>query len=185
MDRTIYFVRHSIRDIRIKEDESALLTELGKQYAMQMSEFFQYKNIHHILSSPYKRTIDTIKPTAEQLNLKIKEIEPFKERIIGEWVENFDEFSLRQWSQTDYKLPNGESLEDVRNRIVPSYQKVLSHYEGNLIITGHGTALAVLFNELTGSFTYEDWKNMKMPDIYQLDYDHQNNISFKKVEMNF
>ncbi|MGS4084357.1 hypothetical protein ACEUVL_02465 [Staphylococcus pseudintermedius] len=40
------------------------------------------------------------------------------------------------------------------------------------MISGHGTSLAVLFHTLTdGTFAYEQFKQMTMPDVYTYNVD--------------
>ncbi|ANZ32792.1 histidine phosphatase family protein [Staphylococcus carnosus] len=167
----IYFVRHSLRDNSVKEDVIAPLTEEGHQKAELLIEFFRDKKIEMIFASPYKRVIETVSPIAENLKLPIKQIDGLRERKIGYWVEDFYDYAQQQWHDFDFKLENGESLNEVQNRIVQTYQSIIknSDYE-TLLIGGHGTAMSLLFNDLTkGKFNYNDFLQMKMPSIYMWD----------------
>lgn len=173
----IYFVRHAERDTSIKTDQEAPLTLKGKEDSESLKHFFINKDITAIYSSPYLRTISTIKPTAEKLKLPIQQIDNFHERKIGSWIDNFNQFSEHQWQDFDYKLEEGESLNEVYNRLIHSYKKIENKFTGNIIISGHGTALAILFHHLTeGNFGYKEWSDMKMPDIYQY------NITIKQLK---
>lgn len=163
----VYFIRHSIRDISYKHDESAPLTEDGVRLAQDLVEIFKDKEITHVYSSPFKRALDTVTPIAENKGLKIKIVHNFYERTVGDWIDNFLEFAQRQWKDFDYKLENGESLNEVKQRIVPAFEDLINRSEGDLIICGHGTSLSVLFNHLTdGTFGYEDFCEMNMPDVF-------------------
>ncbi|MCE4956281.1 histidine phosphatase family protein [Macrococcoides caseolyticum] len=165
--KQIYFIRHSIRDISYKHDESAPLTEDGVKLALDLVEIFKNKEIVQIYSSPFKRALDTVKPIAEDKGLKIEIVENFYERTVGDWIDNFSEFAERQWKDFDYKLENGESLNEVKQRIVPAFEDLINKCEGGLIICGHGTSFSVLFNHLTdGTFGYEDFCEMNMPDVF-------------------
>lgn len=180
--RHIYFVRHSLRDFTIREDREVPLTVEGLDLAKELKPYFVDKDISIIFSSPYLRAIQTIEPTAELLNINIVLEEELRERAVGDWVENFSEFSNKQWSDFDYKLENGESLNQVRQRIVSVYEKILKQEESNIIISGHGTSLAILFNAiLDGDFGFEDFNKMKMPDIYCGVYSNNQLITFEHV----
>ncbi|WP_114602871.1 histidine phosphatase family protein [Staphylococcus sp. EZ-P03] len=164
----IYFVRHSLRDNSVKEDAIAPLTREGLKKAEELAFYFEDKNIEQIYASPYRRVMDTVLPTAQRLKLSINKDEGLRERKIGRWVEDFYEFAEKQWQDFDYKLENGESLNEVQNRIVQTYHQIIENNEAEtLLICGHGTALSLLFNHLTnGRFGHKDFLQMKMPSIY-------------------
>lgn len=166
--RKIYFIRHSIRDIRFKHDESAPLTEEGILLANGLVDVFKDKEISSIFSSPFKRAIDTVQPIANDKSIKVEIVHDFYERTVGDWIDNFSEFAEQQWSDFDYKLKNGESLNDVKIRIVLAFEKLVENSEGDIIICGHGTSFSVLFNHLTyGAFGYVEFLEMKMPDVFE------------------
>lgn len=167
----IYFVRHSLRDNSVKEDVIAPLTKEGLNKAEALASFFDDKNIEQIYASPYRRVMQTILPTSQRLKLPIHKEEGLRERKIGHWVEDFYEFAEKQWRDFDYKLENGESLNEVQNRIVQTYDQIIKNSNvSTLLICGHGTAMSLLFNHLTkGKFQYEDFLQMKMSAIYEWD----------------
>lgn len=167
----IYFVRHSVRDNSVKEDVIAPLTSEGLKKAEALASFFDDKNIDKIYASPYRRVMETVLPTAQSLKLAVNEEIDLRERSIGRWVEDFYGFAERQWQDFDYKLENGESLNEVQVRIVQAYQRIIENNEvQTLLICGHGTAMSLLFNHLTqGQFGYKDFLQMKMPSIYEYD----------------
>ena len=98
-----------------------------------------------------------------------------RERKIGRWVEDFYEFAEKQWRDFDYKLENGESLNEVQDRIVQAYHRIIENNEvQTLLICGHGTAMSLLFYHLTnGEFDYADFLQMKMPSIYSYETNTQ------------
>ncbi|MGX7013273.1 histidine phosphatase family protein [Vagococcus silagei] len=164
--KKIYFVRHSIRDESV-HTETAPLSEEGMLKAEALQHYFKTIPVEAIYSSAFTRAHDTIKPTAKLLKLPIQVIPEFNERRIGEWLEDFDGFAAKQWSDFEYKLAQGESLDEVKARILPKWRELFSESASEWILTGHGTALSVLLNELTqGKFDYTDFREMLMPDVY-------------------
>lgn len=180
--KQIYFVRHSIRDITNKNDQDAPLTSLGKRKAHQLIDFFQDKAIERIFASPYVRTLQTVQPLADFFDLEIVTDSNLRERKVGTWVSDFPTFARKQWQDFDYRLPKGESLNQVKQRILPSYQHILNHSAKTIIICGHGTAFSVLFHHLTqGNFTYQDFEQMQMPDIFLAEYQLNSLEAFIKL----
>ncbi|HIZ54352.1 MAG TPA: phosphoglycerate mutase family protein [Candidatus Enterococcus avicola] len=181
--KQIYFLRHSIRDTTVHHEQAPLTLE-GQQLAEEISAYFLDKKITQIYSSPFQRTIDTVKPTAQKLALEIQTIDLFRERSVGEWLADFDSFALQQWQDFDYKLLGGESLNDVANRVLPPFKKFLKDTNESVLICGHGTALSVLFHSLTnGQFGYTDFLKMKMPDAYQLTFSDEQLIAFENITL--
>ena len=179
--RYIYFVRHSVRDFTIREDREAPLTTEGTCLAKDLTSFFINKNISAIYTSPYLRAVQTIKPTSELLEIKMILEEELRERNVGTWVDNFSEFSLNQWNNFDFRLENGESLNEVQKRMRKIYDEIITNEKENIIISGHGTSLAVLFNSiLDNEFGFEEFTKMKMPDIYCAKYENDNLVEFFK-----
>ncbi|WP_197115927.1 histidine phosphatase family protein [Facklamia lactis] len=167
--RKIYLVRHSIRDFEVKNEE-APLTKEGHDLARDLVQYFRGKGITAIYASPYRRVVQTLEPTAKDLGLPIIRIEDLCERSVGEWVNDFDQFAWKQWQDPHYKLTTGESLHEVRERVVPAFEKILHSNSSSIMIGGHGTALSVLLNHYTeGGFAYDEFKMMTMPDVYLLE----------------
>ena len=76
MKKTIYLIRHCKAE---GQEPDAALTEQGKQDAKELVQMLSDTKVDHILASPYKRAVDTIRPLAEKLNLEIQRIEGLKE----------------------------------------------------------------------------------------------------------
>lgn len=74
-----------------------------------------------------------------------------------------------------------ESLREVKERILPVFQEILTNHAGHSIICGHGTAFSVLFHELTHHhFGYQQFMKLQMPDIYIASFDSKHRcIDFK------
>ncbi|UXS22626.1 histidine phosphatase family protein [Staphylococcus delphini] len=170
MVNTVYFVRHATRDHTVKSD-TAPLSGKGRQEAEDLVKWFEGKQVDAIYASPYARTLETVVPLARATHINIQVVDGLRERVIGEWVDDFYTYAAEQWMNFDYRLPGGESLKQVQQRIIPSFQDILSQEKGEtIVISGHGTSLAVLFHTLTGgTFAYEQFKQMTMPDVYTYD----------------
>ena len=160
---TIYFVRHAEPNYSNHDDMTRELTEKGLRDRELVTEFLKDKNIELVFSSPYKRAVDTVKHFSDCSNLVIKLIDDFRERRIdSEWIEDFDAFSRRQWSDFSYKFSDGESLSEVQERNVQALHCLIKKHKGKAIVVGsHGTALSTIIKYYDTSFGYDDFVNIK------------------------
>lgn len=113
----VYFVRHAQSDLSVRDDLRRPLTNKGIEDSHKVTDALMDKNITAIYSSSFKRTIDTIRNFAEKINYEIEIIDDFRERNVGEWVEDIKKFSKRQSEDFNFKIEFGDSLkeEDFQN----------------------------------------------------------------------
>ena len=177
----VYFVRHAQPDYTNHDDMLRELTPKGLKDRELVTAFLDDKNIDVVLSSPFKRAIDTVSDFADKHNLKIEIIEDFRERKIGtSWIDDFNAYAKRQWNDFDYKFEDGESLREVQNRNIKTLYKVLDKYPNkNVVIGSHGTALSTLIHYFDPSFGYDDFEMIRniMPWIVEFDFDEQINCT--------
>ena len=82
----LIFIRYARLDSRIQDDVTRPLAEAGRAAAARLPKLFKDTSIDHIYSSPFLRSIHTVKPLADAKGLTIKESANLQERKIGEWV---------------------------------------------------------------------------------------------------
>ncbi|WP_055670009.1 histidine phosphatase family protein [Desnuesiella massiliensis] len=183
----VYFVRHAKPNFQIQEDLVRPLTEEGIRDSRKVTEYLIDKNITKIFSSPYKRSMDTVKDFAQSLNLNIEIIEDFRERKIDNvWIEDFEEFCQKQWKDFDYKLSEGESLREVQSRNIKALQSILKDHENqNIVIGTHGTALSTILNHYNDKFGYSEFQRIKnfMPFIVCVDFLGQEVIKVEEFNL--
>lgn len=180
----VYFVRHAKPDFLIKDDLIRPLTEEGKNDCRQVTEFLLNRNITKVFSSPYKRAIDTIKDFADILGLKINIIEDFRERKVDSiWIEDFDKFAKEQWNNFDYKLSDGESLNEVQKRNIIALQHILKqNINENIVIGTHGTSLSTIISYFDKNFNYNEFERIKnfMPFVVCISFDGEDVIRIEE-----
>ena len=171
----IYFVRHAIPDFNNHDDLTRELTAQGLNDRKLVTAFLQDKNINALFSSPYKRAVDTIKEFADTRNMEIELVNDFRERKVGRaWIDNFDDFSRKQWENFDFKLPDGESLGEVQRRNIRALNRILEiHTDKNIAIGSHGPALSTIINYFNPAFCYDEFNRIKdlMPWIVKFVFD--------------
>ena len=119
-----------------------------------VTKFLVNKHIDVVLSSSYKRVVDTVKDFADSYGIEINIICDFREREIDSgWIEDFTSFTKMQWHDFTYKLSDGECLQEVQTRNMSALQQVLNKYAGkNIVVGSHGTALSTIINYYDHSF---------------------------------
>lgn len=182
---TVYFIRHAQPDYSVRDDLTRPLSEKGHKDCFLVSEFLKDKNIEAVFSSPYKRAIDTIGSFAKSINLPVEIVDDFRERKIGNWIDDFKTFSLKQWADFSYKLPGGESLFEVQNRNICALKDVLSHNKDkNIVIGTHGTALSAIINYYDNTYGFDDFEAMVnlMPWVVKMDFNDDGCLGVEKID---
>lgn len=188
MERTtIYFVRHATPNFNNHDDLTRELTPQGLEDRKLVTEFLWDKDIEVALSSPYKRAFDTIKEFTDARGLEIQIIDDFRERKVdNQWIKDMKSFCKRQWRDFDYKLPEGESLNEAQRRNIRALKQVLEiHHGKNVIIGSHGTALSTIINYFDNSFGYNEFEEIRnlMPWIVRFIFDGDKCVEIKKYNL--
>ncbi len=156
----IYLMRHSSgivkrEDINLNEsfqitNEKYMLSVEGEKRAEEYSNLKELQNLSAVISSNYVRTMATAKYMAFKNDLPIIVDESFNERKFG--VEKREDlpidFFSKQVGDKDYKLNDGESFNEVRDRMLKGLIKVLKKNKGkkSLIVT-HGSSIVFLLSK--------------------------------------
>ncbi|MFQ5652937.1 MAG: histidine phosphatase family protein, partial [bacterium] len=78
MDTILYLVRH------VESSPNDVVTESGLQQAQSLANALSKTEIDLIISSPYQRAIDTVKPFSEIARVPIQINDGLKERKVSE-----------------------------------------------------------------------------------------------------
>lgn len=180
----VYFVRHAEPNYNNHNDNLRELSSKGMKDRKLVTKFLADKHINVVLSSPYKRAVDTVRDFADSYGIEIGIIHDFRERKIeSRWIEDFTSFTKMQWNDFKYKLSDGECLQEVQARNISALQQVLNKYAGkNIAIGSHGTALSTIINYYDHSFGYNDYERIKnvMPWIVEFVFDENKNCIMVK-----
>ncbi|WP_338066675.1 histidine phosphatase family protein [Peribacillus acanthi] len=172
MMKKIYVIRHCEAEGQPSE---AKLTNKGDIQALELAEFFLDTKIDRIISSPYKRAIQSIQPLANLLNVEIELNSLLSERVLStnnysDWYEKlrntFNDFEL--------KFEGGESSQEAAKRIIGVVEEVFKSENENTIIVTHGNLMALLLNYVNKKFGFDDWKNLSNPDVFLLKVQNDN-----------
>jgi len=186
----IYFIRHAESDYSVRESRIRPLTEKGLADCGLVTEFLSNKNIDIVLSSPYKRTMDTLQDFASKFSFEIQVIEDFHEikSDSGYLVRtvDFSEYMKSLWTDFNYRLGDGESLAECQKRNIAAFKKVLTQYEGkNIVIGTHGIALSSIINYYDNTFEYDNYMAMTdiCPWVVKMSFDNDDCMGIEKIDL--
>jgi len=190
---TVYFVRHAEADNTHRDGRTRPLTEKGLADRLLVTEFLKDKQIDAVLSSPFRRAVDTVIDFAEKHGHSIVLIEDFRERKSDgkgnrDWLPETDFFRLiaRQWADFSYTLSDGECLAEVQARNIAALGEALLLYQDKIIAIGtHGTALSTIINYYNPAYGYEDFMAMvnKLPWVVKMTFDGTNLIGMETIDL--
>ncbi|PGH96736.1 histidine phosphatase family protein [Bacillus thuringiensis] len=180
---TIYFVRHA-HSTYTKEERERPLSEKGHCDAENVTHLLKDKHVDVVISSPYKRAIQTVQGIANTYKLSIQTEEDLRERLLStEPVSNFNDAMQNVWEDWSFAYEGGESNDVAQRRAVICMQNILKQYEGKKIVIGtHGNIMVLLMNYFNSKYDLEFWKTLHMPDVYQLNFDKNRFISAERIE---
>ena len=134
------------------------LTTLGKQEAMFAGVLLENYIIDMAFTSVLKRAVHTLAIILNELgiNIPVKRSAALNERNYGdlqgldkaETAKKYGEDKVLLWRRSyDTAPPNGESLKDTYNRVIPYYKAEIEpqlRADKNILIVAHGNSLRAL-----------------------------------------
>jgi 2,3-bisphosphoglycerate-dependent phosphoglycerate mutase len=151
------------------------LTERGRRQAEELAERLCATRPRAIVSSPYQRALDTVRPAAERLGLEIELLDALREWRSGlrprpDWRQHY----LRCWSDPDHAPPGAESHRQAQARMLAALQGIVARWRprGGTVVAGtHGTVIALALAGLGAPVDAAFWLGMPMPAVYRFEVD--------------
>ncbi len=176
----IYFVRHAESAYIEGAERSRGLTEQGKQDAKKIKDILLEEQIQILISSPYRRAVETIQELANALRKNIIIEEDLRERqLSGTFIaqDHFMAAKKKVFDEPDFSFPGGESGKDAQMRAIRVISRLLEQYNGKKIAIGtHGDIMTLMMNYYDKTYGFDFWMNTTMPDIYKLQFNSNNRL---------
>jgi 2,3-bisphosphoglycerate-dependent phosphoglycerate mutase len=165
----LYLVRHA--HSVYSSDEMRDLSPSGHEAAGRVAELLAGSGVSRIVSSPYTRAIQTVRPLAERLGISVEIDADLRERLLcTEVLDDFHGPLERVWRDFEFAYPGGESSAAAQTRVRKAIERTLDHSQGHsVVVASHGNALALLLRTLDASIDFEFWTRMSTPDVYEVD----------------
>jgi len=164
--KRIFLVRHCKAS---GQEPEAPLTAEGLKQAARLAAFFAERAVERIVSSPFRRAVDTIRPFADRSGIAIETDARLSERVLSteplpDWMERLK----ASFDEPDLKLPGGESSREAAERGIAVIEACWRRPESSVVAVTHGNLMALILSACGGRFGYEEWKNLTNPDVYEL-----------------
>lgn len=174
MKKIVYFMRHSEVlkgiDYEFNSDclqlvnEKNILSSNGEELARKASLLDEFNNLDIVVSSNYVRAMATAKYFVDKNNCDFVVSDLFGERKHGvkSWSELPEDFEKKQFFDMDFKVGDGESLNEVKERMLQGLNILLEHTSlKKILVVGHATAIASLLSNWCnitygGEYTFKD-----------------------------
>ncbi|HGH7179543.1 TPA: histidine phosphatase family protein [Bacillus luti] len=180
---TIYFIRHA-HSTYTQDERERPLSEKGQLDAENVTRLLKDEHIDVVISSPYKRAIQTVQGIANTYNVSIQIEENLRERLLSkELVTDFNDAVQKVWEDWDFAYEGGESNDVAQRRAVICMQNILKKYEDkNIVIGTHGNIMVLLMNYFDSKYDFRFWKTLRMPDIFKLNFHNEDLVSAERIE---
>ena len=128
------------------------LTDVGHAQARRAAEYLvKREKIDKIYSSDLLRAHNTALPTAELTGLPINDVKELREICAGVWegmlvtdiIKEYEkEFNVWRTDFSNARCPNGESVEELYNRVVPFVKRIAAENDGlTLLLASHASPI--------------------------------------------
>lgn len=164
--KNVYIIRHCKAEGQAPD---APLTEEGFIQAKELAESLSDLKVDRIISSPFLRAIQTMKPFAENKKLEIEVDSRLAERVLSstfltDWMEKLE----ASFDDMDLKYEGGESSNEAAKRIVEVVDEMVVSGSENTVVVAHGGIISLLLNFYDKNFGFEQWLSLHNPDVYHL-----------------
>jgi len=142
------------------------LNETGLRQAKLLAEYLSGVKIDAVYSSPLRRALKTAEVIASPHKLKVKIAPGLIDFDFGKWqglrlqeVKDRYKELYSEWVSSPHlvKIPDGESLSDVRERALAVVDEVMAKYEGTIALISHRVVNKVLICALLGLDNSHFW----------------------------
>jgi broad specificity phosphatase PhoE len=142
------------------------LDEVGARQAELLGKYLSNYELEAVYSSPLKRALDTATIVARYQKVGVHTAEGLIDFDYGKWqslseqqVKRLYPALLNEWHSSPHKvrMPDGESLDDARGRVIESLTGVLSKHQGRVLLVSHRVVLKVLICSLLGLDNSHFW----------------------------
>jgi 2,3-bisphosphoglycerate-dependent phosphoglycerate mutase len=174
METVIYFIRHAQSLPKAYIDRSnwfdCPLSELGENQARNLSDIIFNLNVEHVISSPYIRCINTIKPFIDTYKIPMTIHNDLREKYISHsFIEESYEIWVKSWEDFHFKIPGCESSFEAQDRFVKSVKDISFMHQGKTIaVITHGDVLGLFLNYIDSLNHMEKAEKMRNPDILRV-----------------
>ncbi|WP_079479867.1 histidine phosphatase family protein [Halobacillus salinus] len=180
----LYIVRHA-HSTYTTEERTRPLSKEGRADANALCEKLSMYPIDIIVSSPYQRAVETVKPLADYLHKQVHTMEGWKERTLVEGgAADFQKAIEAVWEDESFSWPGGESNVEARDRGVQALNQLLEKYNGKHVVVGtHGNIMTLIMGAFDTNYDVNFWRGLRMPDVYTLTFEDKELACVERIDL--
>jgi 2,3-bisphosphoglycerate-dependent phosphoglycerate mutase len=157
-----------------ERDDERPLTSEGLRQADELALELDPYGLSAVYSSPFPRSVQTVKPTAARRLLEVQLIDDLRERQLyagqrDDWREQLE----HAWADPDFAMPGGESSRSAQLRGLRALDLLRAHHVlgGRLLVGSHGNLISLILQALEPAVDYAFHQAMPMPALFHLQHD--------------
>jgi 2,3-bisphosphoglycerate-dependent phosphoglycerate mutase len=153
------------------QEVEAVLTNKGAKQAILLKNCLLASGyrIDKIISSHYKRAIDSINLFATQVDAPIHIDERLGERVLSDvHLSNWQELLAKTFIDLDISFQGGESSKAAMRRAVAVIEEEITSSAETFLLVTHGNLMMLLLKHFDNRFGYEEWSKLSNPDMYEV-----------------
>jgi broad specificity phosphatase PhoE len=169
---TVYLVRHGQtawnREEVFRGRADIPLNETGRKEALLTGQYLRGVKVNSLHSSPLSRALETAEAIARYQGKEVQILEGLIDMDFGGWQgishevvrERYEEL-YRQWKESPHlvRFPEGESLEEVRERALRAIHDVVrDHSDEKLVMVSHRVVNKTVICGLLGLNNSHFWE---------------------------
>lgn len=162
--KKLYVVRHCRAE---GQHPDAGLTGEGCAQAEALADFLADRGIQRIVSSPFRRALQSVAPLAERLRLQVETDERLVERILShEDLPDWPDRLRETFEDLDLSFRGGESSRVAIGRAASVVHDILEDRAATTALVTHGNLMTLLLKSFDDRFGFDDWKKLTNPDVF-------------------
>ena len=172
---TVVFVRHaqSAPSAELPEADWPL-SEKGQAQAQALVPVLGALGVDALVSSPFLRTRETLRPFAETSGLSLRVDEDLRERkLTGGWLPDIAAVEAavrRMFAEPAFAFPGGESALACIARFEKAVGRVVAAHPDRVVaVASHGGVLSHFMAGHHGGPPFDFWRAMLTPHIFVFD----------------
>lgn len=152
------------RDFRFQGQVAVPLNEHGTWQAQRLANFIRNIGVSALYTSDLRRAVETAELLAEKIGFAPIQDARLRERNIGTW-QGLTQKEMEAWYPAEYqqfradpdgyRVPQGESRKQVRERMLAAFADILKQDKGETIaVISHSTAINALLAEIVHTVVF-------------------------------
>jgi 2,3-bisphosphoglycerate-dependent phosphoglycerate mutase len=157
-----------------EHDDQRPLTEQGLRDADDLALELDPYHFSAVYSSPYRRAVQTVTPTAARRSLEVQLLDDLRERSLAATLrDDWPDILARAWADPDFAGPGGESGREaqLRGMRVLDLLRARHAFGGRLLVGSHGNLISLILQSLEPAVDHAFHVAMPNPAVFHLQHD--------------